>query len=205
MAGSAGPAAPAGRSGVHERARPQAQRAEPAREPGTTGAGRESAAAGIWVLDRVTGVFWTNARARAIFGYSPDEIVTTDRVLARSDPEDRDRVRGAIERSRDTTEFVDLLYRIVLPEDGRVRWISSRGRLQRGSAGEPERLTGLSIDVTTQRAAEEAFRVALEEVNRATFEQAAVGIAHVGTDGRWLRSTTSSAPSSAIPAKSCCA
>jgi PAS domain S-box-containing protein len=26
-----------------------------------------------------------------------------------------------------------------------------------------------------------------EEVNRATFDQAAVGIAHVGTDGRWLR------------------
>ena len=26
-----------------------------------------------------------------------------------------------------------------------------------------------------------------EELNRATFEQAAVGIAHVGTDGRWLR------------------
>ena len=26
-----------------------------------------------------------------------------------------------------------------------------------------------------------------EEVNRATFEQAGVGIAHVGTDGRWLR------------------
>ena len=28
---------------------------------------------------------------------------------------------------------------------------------------------------------------ASEELNRATFEQAAVGIAHVGTDGRWLR------------------
>ena len=68
-----------------------------------------------------------------------------------------------------------------------MRWISSRGRLQRGSAGEPERLTGLSIDVTAQRAAEEAFRAALEELNRATFEQAAVGIAHVGIDGRWLR------------------
>ncbi|MBN2507707.1 MAG: PAS domain S-box protein [Verrucomicrobia bacterium] len=26
-----------------------------------------------------------------------------------------------------------------------------------------------------------------EEVNRATFEQAAVGMAHIGTDGRWLR------------------
>jgi PAS domain S-box-containing protein len=37
-----------------------------------------------------------------------------------------------------------------------------------------------------RRRADEALRDS-EEVNRATFEQAAVGLAHVGTDGRWLR------------------
>ena len=36
------------------------------------------------------------------------------------------------------------------------------------------------------QAADQALRKS-EELNRATFEQAAVGIAHVGTDGRWLR------------------
>jgi hypothetical protein len=38
------------------------------------------------------------------------------------------------------------------------------------------------------------------EVNRATFEQASVGIAHVGTDGRWLRVNDKSATSWATPA-----
>jgi PAS domain S-box-containing protein len=37
-----------------------------------------------------------------------------------------------------------------------------------------------------RRRAEQALRES-EEVSRATFDQAAVGIAHVGTDGRWLR------------------
>ena len=37
-----------------------------------------------------------------------------------------------------------------------------------------------------RKRADEALRET-EAVNRATFEQAAVGIAHVGTDGRWLR------------------
>ncbi|MDP9474497.1 MAG: PAS domain S-box protein [Actinomycetota bacterium] len=41
-------------------------------------------------------------------------------------------------------------------------------------------------DVTEQKRAEEALR-ASEERFRATFEQAAVGIAHVGVDGEWLR------------------
>jgi len=37
-----------------------------------------------------------------------------------------------------------------------------------------------------RKRADQALRES-EELNRATFEQAAVGIAHVGTDGRWLR------------------
>ncbi len=37
-----------------------------------------------------------------------------------------------------------------------------------------------------RRRADQALRER-EEVNRITFDQAAVGIAHVGTDGRWLR------------------
>jgi PAS domain S-box-containing protein len=38
----------------------------------------------------------------------------------------------------------------------------------------------------TRKRAEQALRES-EELSRATFEQAAVGIAHVGLDGRWLR------------------
>ncbi len=41
-------------------------------------------------------------------------------------------------------------------------------------------------DITEAKRAEEALRKAEQEY-RAIFEQAAVGIAHVGTDGRWLR------------------
>ena len=36
----------------------------------------DSAEAGLWTLDYSTGVFWATERARAIFGYAPDEVVT---------------------------------------------------------------------------------------------------------------------------------
>lgn len=45
---------------------------------------------------------------------------------------------------------------------------------------------GVAVDITKQKQAEDALRES-EERFRATFEQAAVGIAHVGLDGRWLR------------------
>jgi len=51
--------------------------------------------------------------------------------------------------------------------------------------GRPARLV-LSHDITERVRAEVALR-ASEERFRVTFEQAAVGIAHVATDGRWLR------------------
>ena len=40
----------------------------------------DSAEAGLWTLDYGTGVFWATERARAIFGYSPDEVVDLERL-----------------------------------------------------------------------------------------------------------------------------
>jgi len=63
------------------------------------------------------------------------------------------------------------------------------GRLARrhgeGNAG-PSRLIGFVSAINARKRTEDALR-ASEERYRLTFEQAAVGISHVGLDGRWLR------------------
>jgi formate hydrogenlyase transcriptional activator len=118
----------------------------------------DSAEAGLWILDYGTGVFWVTERARAIFGYSPDEVVGLERLQASVHPDDWDLVRGAIERSARADERLRVEYRIVLPGDGRVRWILSRGRPYLKSTGEPDRLMGISVDVTERKDREEAFR-----------------------------------------------
>jgi formate hydrogenlyase transcriptional activator len=118
----------------------------------------DSAEAGLWTLDYSNGVFWATERARAIFGYSPDEVVSMERLQASVHPDDWDRVRGAIERSARAAEPVRVEYRIILPSEGRVRWIVSRGRPSLRSTREPERLMGLSIDVTERKLAEAESR-----------------------------------------------
>jgi len=117
----------------------------------------DSAEAGLWTLDFSTGVFWATDRARAIFGYSPDEVLTMARFEASVHPDDWDLVRRSLERSARAGEPVHVDYRI-LPGDGSVRWVSSRGQPRSKPTGEPERLMGVSIDISERKRAEEALR-----------------------------------------------
>ena len=117
----------------------------------------DSAEAGIWILDCRTGVYWATARTRAIFGYAPDEAITSQRFEASVHAEDRALVRATIERALHEPGSTAVEYRI-WRGDGCLRWISSQGRPQFNATGDPERLTGVSIDVTERRLADEAFR-----------------------------------------------
>ena len=117
----------------------------------------DSAEAGLWALDYRTGVCWATERARTIFGYSSSEIITVQRIEASIHPDDRDRVRRVTEQSlRDAAAL-----RRGIPDpaaDGRMRWVASRGRPHFTAAGEPDRMTGVSIDITERKHEQEALR-----------------------------------------------
>ena len=117
----------------------------------------DSANAGLWILDYATKVFWVTARTRSIFGFSPDETITMERLEAVVHPDDLGLVREAVERSAQGTEDAIIVeYRVVLP-GGRERWMVSRGRPRLTSTGEPDRLMGVSIDISERKHAEEAL------------------------------------------------
>ena len=115
----------------------------------------ESAEAGVWAMDLATGIFWAEARARAMFGFSPDEVITMALVEARVHPEDLGIVRAAIGQASRSDVPLSIEHRLITSEG--IRWVSSRGRSHRSSRGEPERLMGVTIDVTDRKRAEEAL------------------------------------------------
>ncbi|HSU56306.1 MAG TPA: PAS domain S-box protein, partial [Candidatus Dormibacteraeota bacterium] len=102
-------------------------------------------------------------------------------------PDDVERVvqaRQAFYEGR--TDRFALEYRYRHPVRGET-WIQHLCRITgRGEDGRVLRNFGAIRDITTRKLAEAALRES-EAVNRATFEQAAVGIVHVGMDHRWLR------------------
>lgn len=107
----------------------------------------DSAEVGLWVLDCRTHVFWASEKARTIFGYSPDEPISMERFKASVHPDDWPIVQATLERSMHAGETLNVEYRIRLG-GGRTRWITSRGRPTFLSSGEPQRLTGVSLDIT---------------------------------------------------------
>jgi PAS domain S-box-containing protein len=70
--------------------------------------------------------------------------------------------------------------------NGTVRWVFGQAVLETGIHDEPIGFVGTVTDITDRKLAEVALQES-EERFRATFDQAAVGIAHVGLDGRWLQ------------------
>ncbi|MGE5357376.1 MAG: sigma 54-interacting transcriptional regulator [Bacteroidales bacterium] len=119
----------------------------------------ESAEMGLWGLDYRTNVFWASPRTRMLYGFSPDETIDMDRLETAVHPDDWERVHDAVRRAIFSFEPITIEYRIVRPGETDVRWVSVRGRSHFASAGAPERLMGVSIDITERKQAEEALRV----------------------------------------------
>jgi PAS domain S-box-containing protein len=82
-----------------------------------------------------------------IYGLEPGTAHTLDIALQRIHEDDRAAVTEAIEWALATGESYAASHRIVRP-DGVVRWLYSAGRVFIGEDGEPERMRGLTWDVT---------------------------------------------------------
>jgi formate hydrogenlyase transcriptional activator len=117
----------------------------------------KSANAGLWTLEPKTGQIWGTEKAFGLLGLDPIEGMNLDTVLSLVHVEDRGRVSQTINYAMQSGDESAVEYRILRP-DGSERWIASRGRMQNGRDGEPDRLMGVSIDVT------ESKRVELELV-----------------------------------------
>jgi diguanylate cyclase (GGDEF)-like protein/PAS domain S-box-containing protein len=90
-------------------------------------------------------------------------------------PDDRDRLQRDITRSLEREDVFQCEFRIIRPDNGEVRWISSRTKMERDAAGVAIRTIGAHLDVTERKLAEEALRES-EERFRLAAEAAGLGV-----------------------------
>src|SRR5947207_2998414 len=108
---------------------------------------------GIWEWDLSKDEIWaTNAR-RALLGWPASGKITLEDFISTVHPDDRNRIRQAIDDAIHKGQDFDSEYRLVLP-DGIVRWMATRGSVRLDAHGKPAQLLGISIDITARKQAE---------------------------------------------------
>jgi PAS domain S-box-containing protein len=126
----------------------------------------DAAGADLWEVNIATGRAWATPRARALYGFPSEGLVTFEAVSAAIHPDDRGDWRRRIEKSLHQQQPYSAEYRVVLA-DGTTRWIDARRRWTTTPPGrDPERLVGVSLDITERKGREERLRQALAEVER---------------------------------------
>ena len=117
---------------------------------------------GHWVWEVASDALFVSGSVNRLFGIPPDRPATTRRdFFARIEvhPDDREqlqRIDADVIAGR--TQRIDYEYRIVVPGEAGPRWILTRAQSFPGSDGRPLRLAGVSVDITSRKATEEALR-----------------------------------------------
>ena len=115
----------------------------------------------IWDSDLRSGHTYWNRRTFELFGYAPTEdgSVTMEMWRARLHPEDEEAVRQAFERAIRSKSNFTVEHRIIRGA-GDVVWVSAFGRYYYDEHGKPVRFTGMNLDITERKRAQEELRAA---------------------------------------------
>src|SRR5450631_261277 len=144
----------------------------------------------VWEYDVCSDTVTGNAHWHRAVGHD----LTDDEALRRVEtwlsdihPDDVERHRRLFTSgATDHAGFYQSEFRIGLP-NGHYKWLLDRGRVvARAPDGAPTRVVGISLDIDTQKRMEMDLRES-EQRFRGAFEFAAIGMALVAPDGRWLR------------------
>jgi PAS domain S-box-containing protein len=137
-------------------------------------------------VDKDGTIIFRNERFVQVFGYTAEDVPTLTEWWLRAYPDSQyrqwvtEKWDSAIRRAAAEGRDIDPIEYIVTCKNGEERNIEISG-ITLG-----DEFLATFVDFTARKQTESALRDS-EERFRATFEQAAVGIAQVGLGGRWLR------------------
>ncbi len=99
---------------------------------------------------------WT-PELEAMYGLQPGEFGRTQPAFENLvHPEDRAEVMRLNARAIETGEPTEGEWRVIWPDDS-IHWVAGRWRVFKDSEGKPLRMTGVNIDITERKRAEEAL------------------------------------------------
>ncbi|MGG5823885.1 HWE histidine kinase domain-containing protein [Falsiroseomonas sp. HW251] len=125
----------------------------------------ESARFATFDIHSAAGRFVVSDLFREMWGLEPDMPISFPTLLHRVHPADRPAVERHRARTAKEGGSFEIEFRVLRP-DGSVRWLLSRGEAVSNPSGDlPARISGVNVDVTERKAAEERQALLTREVD----------------------------------------
>ncbi|MBC8166946.1 MAG: PAS domain S-box protein, partial [Bryobacteraceae bacterium] len=142
------------------------------------------AGVGVWEWNLLTNTTICSLFNRELYGLDPgSEMPVGDDFLALIHLEDRQELSRALGVACATGRY-DAEFRVIWP-DGRVHWLLGKGEASLDRTGHPIKITGINMDITERKRAEESVRLS-ESKFRSMFAGAATGMVIAGPDGTFI-------------------
>ncbi|MGG6296238.1 PAS domain S-box protein [Leptolyngbya sp. AN02str] len=136
---------------------------------------------GAWDWNITTGEEHWSKEAEILFGMEPGVFQGSyEEFLQRVHPDDRSTVMAAQNRALYEGDSYHAEFRILWP-DGSLRWVTSQGNVIRNEQGEPLQMSGITMDITERKAAEQMLQRQL-----AAIEASETGIALLNAQGEFV-------------------
>jgi two-component system, LuxR family, sensor kinase FixL len=136
---------------------------------------------GMWTWDIGRDTVWVTRQARALLGLSQSDELSMAKIAQAIHPDDRELRRRAIEGLLAGGDEYEVEYRVRL-DDGEMRWIASRGRVERDVHGKALIVRGALLDISPRHRIEielQNMRDALAHASRVSMMgQLASSLAH---------------------------
>jgi PAS domain S-box-containing protein len=126
---------------------------------------------GIWELDLSNYHLECSPTCKSNFGLAPEAEFTYNDAWTAILPEDREQVRVRLEQAIATRSNYQAEYRIRWP-DGSIHWALANARVIEGVGDEPLRMSGVTLDITGRKQAEEDLRRQTRELRAANADLA---------------------------------
>lgn len=124
----------------------------------------EAGRLGSWVLDLHTNTLEASPICRENFGWQAEGAFGYSDLVEQIVDEDRQRMKAAIAEAIASRNPCDIEYRVNWP-DRTTHWLHVRGQPFYAHDGTPERMAGISLDITNQKKTEQYQQLLINELN----------------------------------------
>jgi len=126
----------------------------------------------VWDLDVKTGNSTRVGNHQMLFG-TTGEPHTLKAFWDHALPDDQQTLRQSLEAAKQYKTVFSEEFRVLWP-NGTTRWLRSEGKYLYSTSGEPERMLGITVDISRRKRVEDALQKSDEEF-RLAFEAARLG------------------------------